>query len=406
MSPPGPPSRATTLLELLDDRVHEFSVADWRARNLRLPEMLAERGLFDDRLVPTPAHRHLTDALISVRVGAATDPQNAGHVRAQNENVLHYALSARLPRESLTLALTAGFVHDLNKALGEPLRTDAYAARDPRGRPLPSMTTMAQLVGLNHLGDRTRRALVAATRLGAGALAPEIADAIDRVIVHHGLGSSRFVQELLAGSNPWWGAEFTDPSTGQSRLVHPPQPPLSLASVIHDLADSTQQMQGGAAWLMKYPLGFWRAEGRSYQAMLGGRASEALGIPLSLGAQLAVESETCRGIIGAAEAALLIDAPTAARLVAALEAAAAPSWRWIDDAPEHLAAPDGESVYHDVARALGIAPQEAHARLGAALPGTPEGDALEELLWSSGLRLDEARARALVALIEGSAPLG
>jgi hypothetical protein len=387
---------------VLDDRGPEFTVAAWRRRNLALHAELAARGLIDPAVLPAAAHRHLTENLVSVRVRAATNPRNAGHVRAQNENVLHFGLAARVPRACLTVALAAGFVHDLNKALGEPLRADAFAAHDGAGRRLAAMTTTAQVVALNHLGERTRRALEAATRIGPGALSPEAAAAIDRVIVHHGLGSSRFIRELLDGRNPWWGEEFVDRETGARRIVHPPQPPTTLASVVHDLADSTQQMQGGAAWVMKYPLGYWRAEGRSFAAMLGGAAG---GTPMSLAAQLEEEAATCRGMIAAARSEGLADAATAEALEAALRAAMAPSLAWIDEDPARLADPDGGSVYHDVARALGVAPVEARRRLAAAVPGTPEGDALEEALWTSGLGVDEARARALVARIDAAAPL-
>src|SRR5262245_6864871 len=95
-SPPRSPSKSetraekTSLLELLDDELDEYTVGDWRARNLRLTEILSELGLYDTDAVPYEAHRLLTDSLIHVLNGAATDPQNAGHVRAQNENVLHY----------------------------------------------------------------------------------------------------------------------------------------------------------------------------------------------------------------------------------------------------------------------------------------------------------------------------
>src|SRR5690349_1754449 len=77
---PDPPS----LLALLDDELDEYTVGDWRSRNLRLTEILSELGLYDQDAVPYEAHRMLTDSLIHVLNGAATDPQNAGHVRAQN----------------------------------------------------------------------------------------------------------------------------------------------------------------------------------------------------------------------------------------------------------------------------------------------------------------------------------
>lgn len=390
-----------SIVDLLDDDVADYTLHDWRHRNLSFYDRLVERDLFDPEIVPPEAHRTLTDTLIRVRVGAATDPQNAGHVRAQNENVVHYALAGGIDRETLTISLSAGFIHDLNKALGEPLRSDEFAVRDRKGRIVTSMTTMAQIVGLNHLGERTRRAIVAATRMTEGALAPETAERIDRCIVHHGLGSSRFIQELIDGKNEWWGDEFVDAATGERKLVHPEQPPLTLESVIHDLADSTQQMQGGAAWLMKYPAGFWRASGRSYFDMLDDRTAPGEGgIPMSLAGQIEIETATCRAIVDRAVRESLIDETLAAKLRAAVDDATLSSRQWHDHTEAHLADDDGDSVYHHVARSLAISREEALERLESAVPGTPEGDAIEDVIWESGRQLDRRRARDLAHRIE------
>src|SRR5262245_18261914 len=89
-------TNARALLDLLDDKVEEYTVHDWRQRNLRLVEVLAEMKLIDLDVVSKEAHRVLTELLIHVMNAAATDPQNAGHVRAQNENILHYGLTAHL----------------------------------------------------------------------------------------------------------------------------------------------------------------------------------------------------------------------------------------------------------------------------------------------------------------------
>lgn len=398
--PPQP-----SLVELLDDQLDEYTVGDWRARNVRLVELLAELGLYDPHAVPYEAHRLLTDSLIHVLNGAATDPQNAGHVRAQNENVLHYGLAAKVPKLALTIALEAGMIHDLNKAMGEPLRQDAFAVRDPSGKPLRLMTTMAQIVGLNHLGERTRTALESATKLNAGALDAEIAQQIDRTVIHHGIGSSRFIQDLLSGKNPWWGEEFVDPSSQAKKLIHPDQPENSIESVIHDLADSTQQMQGGAAWLMKYPAGFWRASGRSLADMLssGNVESSTLGsVPLSLRLQIAVESATCEDIIIVAEEAKIIDPVRGRALRKAVDEATDSSALWIEDNPSYLADPSGVSVYHDVGRSLGVRPEEALAKLKRAVAGSPEANELEPLVWESGRRVDLDRARALAHKIQNT----
>lgn len=393
------------LLSLFDEDVAGYSLSDWRQRNLRLFELLEQRGLVDAQTVPRPALEFLLQRLLHLRVGAATDPQNAGHVRAQNENVLHFGLSAKVPRRTLSIALVAGYIHDLNKAFREPLRTDAFAVRDQDGAVVPLMLSMAQIVGLNHLGDRTRRELVAATQLSLGALDPQVAQAIDRCIVHHGLGSSQFICELIEGRNAWWGDEFVDHETGVRKLVHPPQPELTLESVVHDLADSAQQMQGGVAWLMKYPAGYWRGLGRSYADMLTGRDDDAgASVPMSLQHQIKVEAQTCAEIIEAGQLKGVVDETTASALRAAVLQAIRPSLAWIDDAPQTLARAEGETVYHDVAEGLGITAAQACSRLAAAAPGTVEVDLLEESIWQSGRRLDRRRAHLLTRVVEAASP--
>lgn len=387
------------LFALLDEDVAGYSLADWRQRNLELYRMLAACGLVDTDIVSMQALEYLMGQLLHIRVGAATDPQNAGHVRAQNENILHFSLAAGAPPQTLTIALVAGYIHDLNKAFREPLRTDEFAVKDARGSVVPLMISMAEIIGLNHLGDRTRRELMTATKLGQGALEPGVAQAIDRCIVHHGLGSSRYIQELVAGENESWGDEFVDPSTGNVKLVHPPQPELTLASVLHDLADSAQQMQGGVAWLMKYPAGYWRGLGRSYGHMLSGTGRTGTATSTSLIMQVHVESETCRGIIEAGLKADVLTQTTADTLEVALQQSIAPSLAWVDDTPEALAPPDGLTVYHDVGTVLGVSPDQAKLRLEAALPGTVDADTLEDAIWASGRKLDSRRAGYLSQVI-------
>ncbi len=382
-----------------------FTLSDWRRRNEALYGTLVERGLADPATVSLEAHRFLNMHLIHHRVGAANDTQNAGHVRAQNENVVHYALSMKASPATLAVSLQAGFIHDLNKAFGEPLRSDRFAPYDHRGRPLRSMTTMAQIVGLNHLGDRTRRLLGQATALEHGALAPEVAEAIDHCIIHHGLGSSEFIRSLVDGRNPWWGHEFVDPATGIRRLQHPVPPPMTVASAIHDLADSTQQMQGGVAWLMKYPAGYWRAAGRSYGAMLSARDDlEDHGIPMSLAKQIEEETQTCRGIIAEARDQGLLAESEREALHRAVDRAAQPSVEWVSDEPSLLEEAEGATAYHDVAHALRVSAVEAQDLLRKTVPGTPEGDQIEEALWASGRRLDRERAESLAAAITDSSP--
>ena len=393
----------SALCELLDDDPSSFTIADWRHRNEALYQLLAKRGIIDSDTVSFHAHRYLNKHLIHHRVGAATDTQNAGHVRAQNENIVHYALAMRAPAPAVAVSLQAGFIHDLNKAFGEPLRGDRFAPCDQRGRPLRSMTTMAQIVGLNHLGDRTRRLLQRATELDRAPLQPEVAEQIDHCIIHHGLGSSQFIRNLVDGKNPWWGQEFVDPVSGVRRLLHPDPPPMTVSTVLHDLADSTQQMQGGAAWLMKYPAGYWRAAGRSYASMLSARIdAEDQGIQLSLAKQIEEETHTCRGIIEEARTGGLLDDQQRDALHGAIDEAAQPSIDWVCDEPGELEESDGVSAYHDVGRALGVTAIEAQERLRTTIPGTPEGDRIEEALWASGRRLDLRRAEALAKAIEAA----
>src|SRR5207237_850121 len=144
---------------------------------------------------------------------------------------------------------------------------------------------------------------------------------------------------------------------------------------------------GGAAWLMKYPAGFWRGSGRSLADMLSGRdQSKDSDIPMSLRLQIEVETATCGAILEEARAKGIVDADQSARLEKAVKDATASSAEWIDDSPEYLARKDRESVYHDVSRSLRISPEQAKARLNEAVAGTPECSALEPIVWESGRR--------------------
>ncbi|MEL7369226.1 MAG: hypothetical protein AAFN74_09965, partial [Myxococcota bacterium] len=384
------------LRDALDDDPSSFTLDAWRRRNRVLFDVLADRALIDSTVVTAEAHDFLNRHLIHHRVGAANDTQNAGHVRAQNQNIVHYAVSIGAPPGDVSISLQAGFIHDLNKAFGEPLRSDRFAPYDQRGRPIRSMTTMAQIVGLNHLGERTRRALERATRLERSPLPLDVAEQIDHCIIHHGLGSSLFVRNLVDGDNPWWGPEFVDPSSGIRRVMHPEPPPMTLASVLHDLADSTQQMQGGSAWLMKYPSGYWRAAGRSYASMLSERhEAEDQGVQMSLAKQIQEETATCHGIIAQAQARGIVSGREQSSLMGAVQDAAQTSIDWVSDDPGVLEVPTGMSAYHDVGRFLGVSALEAQVLLQNTMPGTADGDRIEEALWTSARRLDSDRADAL-----------
>lgn len=389
-----------SLLELLDDDVTDYGLRDWRARNGRLFSILADMRLVDRSVVPQAVVEHLMNALINVRVGAANDPQNAGHVRAQNENVIHFSLAANVDSEITTVALVAGFVHDMNKSLGERLRRDEYAVTTTDGTRLDAMTTLAQLVGLNHLGDRTRAAIEhAVTEIPA--FDRSVGERVDRCIIHHGLGSSRFIRDLIEGNNPWWGHEFVDQESGAKKLVHPPQPPPTLESLVHDLADSAQQMQAGGAWLLKYPSGYWVDSGRSYGDMFSGESSskESGPIPMSLKLQIAVETATCLDLIATAVRQEVIDAEMRIKLEGALDMAAAGSRAWVDDDPESLAREEGSSVYHDIGRERGISAAAAKKMLDETHVGTQQARDLDDLIWRSSRRVESERAQGLAARI-------
>jgi len=385
------------LEDLLDDDPVHFTVAEWRERNFKLYAELHDRRLVDASIVSPAAQEFLTEAMIRDDNPAALDPQNAGHVRAQNENILHYGLLLDAPKDALTIALVAGLIHDLNKAIGIPLRDDRYAPRLSDGQPLDHMRTLAESVGLNHLGEETRQAIHRARRLKRGGLDASVAAALDCVIVHHGLGSSLFIRRLLDGDNDWWGAQLVDRRNGRRKVIHPPQPQAKLQNVLHDLADSTQQMQGGVAWLFKYPSGFWRDSGRSYGAMLSSRGeAPGQGIAMSLRDQLAVETWTCHQIIGQAKLDGLLDDRGSARLVSAVAQATRRTRIWVDDT---RTAADAHTVYHDVAKGLGVSLGQARKRLHQSGPGAKGAEALEPLLWASARKQDRRRTRDLARLI-------
>ena len=396
-SPPEDELRA--LFHLLDDDPTAFTLSQWRQRNLQIWNELDRRGLVDTSLVSASVVAFLDDTLITDQNPAAVDPQNAGHIRAQNENILHFALSAGFEREALTVALAAGFIHDLNKAVGEPLREDDFAVRDGSGAVVPTQSTLAVSVGLNHLGERTRQAIEDACGLAEGALSPEVAREIDLCIIHHGLGSSRFIRDLLDGNNEWWGEEFAVAATGEKKLLHPCQPGLTRVSVLHDLADSSQQMQGGVAWLEKYPFGFWKDASNSVWEMISGAGDRHEGgIPRSLRRQIEVETETCREIVRTARAQGLVSDEEARKLEATIVTVTRSCRAWFEDDPEYLAAEDGKSVYHDVAHDLGITPAAAVERLKQSAPDDPQ---VRELLHRSARAVDVDRTEDLAALIAG-----
>lgn len=366
-------------------------IEDWRRRGLDLWRALGpELGAH----VPLSCVEALLSELIHRDNPACGDAANATHVMAQNDNLVVLARWAKAPPRDLAVALTAGFVHDLNKATGESLRADRYAVHDADGRRLKTMSTEALVVGLNHYGERTRRAI--ARRVDDG-LAPDIGEAIDTCIVHHGLGSSRFIAGLVRGELGFGRDDFLAPS-GEPRYVLPEQPALTLPSVLHDLADSVQQMQAGAAWVSKYPLGYWRTSGSSWFQLLSGDGQGG-DVPTGLEGQLRVELSTCQAILRRAIDAGIVNRSLALRLERGVEALVSGGRAWVDAREETLQLPRGETIYHQLAAALGGKSADACLLLERLRPGDDPN--LDARILRAAQSLDAARARQLHAVVSG-----
>lgn len=363
----------------------EGSVVAWRRRGLDLWQALGP-GLSVH--VPKPAVERLLGELIHLRNPACADASNAAHVMAQNDNLIVLASAVGASDEVVAVALAAGFVHDLNKAPGEALRSDHFAVRTRDGRLLEAMRTEPEVVGLNHYGDRTRRALVGLVE--DGLLRGEVAEAIDACIVHHGLGSSRFVRALVRGELGFGRKDFLD--DGAPRFELPAQPTMTLANVLHDLADSVQQMQAGAAWVSKYPLGYWRASGASWLELLSGDGDDGE-VPTGLEGQLRTELSTCQDILQAATDAEIIGPRRALRLERGVEGLVASGRAWVDARSETLRLPRGKTVFHQLATSFGTTPFDVKARLAQTPPGV-DADVDDRILRAAA-SLDSARAHQL-----------
>lgn len=373
-------------------------IAAWRRRGIDLwAAMASELSAY----VGAAAIEALLTALIHEDNPACHDRSNAAHVMAQNDNLVILASGAGLPGEALAIALAAGLVHDLNKAADEPLRQDELGVRTADGQPVDRLRAAAEVVGLNHYGERTRRAFDAL--VGDGLLDEASARQIDRCVVHHGLGSSRFIRGLVRGELGFGRDDFVAPD-GRPRLRLPPQPRPTLATVLHDLADSAQQMQAGSAWVSKYPLGYWRESGASWRQLLSGDV-DTFDMPVGLIGQLEVELATCQDILREGVAAEVLHRGMALRLERGVHALIDAGRAWADDDPETLALPHGGTVYHQLAQAQGGTAADAHARLSELRPGDDPN--LDARLLRGAHALDDARARQLhvaVARRMGGAP--
>jgi len=383
--------------KLLDIKATELSVVAWRKRNLAIYEKLIDEGHVDSSRVSLAAVRFLLKTLINEENPGALDKTNAGHIRAQNENILFFAAISNLNPSDFSISLTAGFIHDLNKSLGDPLRQDEFAVLDLSGKALATQSTLAESVGLNHLGERTRAALEEATRRTPLAISQETMQAIDACIIHHGLGSSRFIQRLVLGQNEWWGEEFWDAQNQRPRLVHPAQVPLTSASLIHDLADSAQQMQGDEGWIEKYPFGYWKDANRSlWQLLDAQRPSSLEKSALSLREQICVESATCEELIQQATEQALMSEKYLSRLQVAVMTIRRASEQWLDFGDEGLSNKYGRSLCHDIAAAFSCSPQEALGKLKSLQPIDPGADGIRQVMIQSARRT-QATHRAMVA---------
>ncbi|MEO1338528.1 MAG: hypothetical protein AAFV29_22995, partial [Myxococcota bacterium] len=127
--------------------------------------------------------------------------------------------------------------------------------------------------------------------------------------------------------------------------------------------------------------------------------AEDQGVQMSLAKQIQEETATCHGIIAQAQARGIVSGREQSSLMGAVQDAAQTSIDWVSDDPGVLEVPTGMSAYHDVGRFLGVSALEAQVLLQNTMPGTADGDRIEEALWTSARRLDSDRADALVAML-------
>jgi hypothetical protein len=169
-----------------------------------------------------------------------------------------------------------------------------------------------------------------------------------------------------------------------------------LATVLHDLADSAQQMQAGAAWVSKYPLGYWRRSGATWAVLLSGD-SEADEMPIGLAGQLRVELETCQDILREGIGLGVLPEAAALRLERGVKALVEGGRAWVRDDADTLALPQGTTVYHQLGQMMGESATAMRERLGRLRPG--DDPPLDARVLRVAHALDDARARQLYAAV-------
>ena len=352
-------------MDILKLRDNAVSLSEWRRRNAEIYAQLVREAYVDAEAVPAKIVRMICEELINESNPAAQDSLNAGHIRSQNENILFLAAMAKISPRDFAICITAGFIHDLNKTVGDPLRQDQYAVRISSGRKVRKQTDIALSVGMNHLGNRTRKVLTSVHKQYSSAICHKVIQQIDECIVHHGIGSSRFIQGLFNGENPWWQDMYWDKSRNAPVFKHPTQPPASVGTVVHDLADSAQQMQGDSGWLQKYPFGYWTDSDLSFWQMFWEcRPARQIRVAKSLAEQVIIESQTCVHILEEARRSNLLTESQLLRLDVGVHVIAESSKQWLAPSnQQQKQLPAGQNLLSDLSRELGYSKQKLKLEL-------------------------------------------
>lgn len=393
-------------MDILKLRDNAVSLSEWRRRNAEIYAQLVREAYVDVEAVPAKIVSMICEELINESNPAAQDSLNAGHIRSQNENILFLAAMAKISPRDFAICITAGFIHDLNKTVGEPLRQDQYAVRDRLGKKVRKQTEIALSVGMNHLGNRTRKVLNSVHKQYSPAICRKVIQQIDECIIHHGIGSSRFIQGLFKGENPWWQDVYWDKGRNAPNFKHPTQPPASVATVVHDLADSAQQMQGDSGWLQKYPFGYWTESDLSFWQMFWAcRPARQIRVAKSLAEQVIIESETCVHILEEARRSNLLTESQLLRLDVGVHVIAESSKQWL--APpnqEHEQLPAGQNLLSDLSRELGYSEQKLKLELKKLRPSDSESHVFKEAIFRSSLA-KHCRFRTIVAESLSNGPI-